>query len=548
LSASLYWYPLSRLSIRADGALGIYQSAHLDNTYSNIFWRYGGELGYRFSPNLIISGHAGYRHYNYRPDDPSYAGIYAGITGQFLIQLGEKDTGLGVEVNQPEPLFPVFSGLYRQNQIGVLRITNNESAEIRNIRVSFDGGTYTSSVMNCGSVSRLGKRRVAEIPLYADFSKAILGFSENGWIPGEVQVEYELLGSRRSIVATAVVEVYNRNTFRWSDPTALSVFVSPSSPEVLDFSKYMVGIARNHLRTGLNRNMQFAMYLYEGLRASGISLGGDSSGSRTPYAEYRQDPAKLDTIQFPSQTLMYRSGDLDDLGLLFAASLEAAGIAGAIIPLADDFIVACSLEIDAASAEDFFSSLDNLIIIDDQVWMPLALSNFQDGFVNSWAAAAAKIRAAALAGERFDFIKLSQAWQVYPPAVPDAQAAVVNKAQEQNVFRVVEIDMLRYISSELGPKIQDAADAIASQGGSVALYNRLGLLYVRAGMYDDAEAVFQRSAALGSDAAMVNLGNLAVLEKNTDAAERWYVQALERNPQNRTAANGLNQIAVDRIE
>jgi tetratricopeptide (TPR) repeat protein len=294
--------------------------------------------------------------------------------------------------------------------------------------------------------------------------------------------------------------------------------------------------------------MQFAMYLYEGLRTSGISAGGNTSGSRTPYTEYRRDPARLDTIQFPSQTLMYRSGDLDDLGLLFAASLEASGIAAAIIPLADDFIVACSLETDPASAENFFSSLDNLIIIDDQVWMPLALSSFQDGFVNSWAAAAERVRAAALAGENLDFIRLQHAWQVYPPAVPDAQAAVVSKAQEQNVFRVVEIDMLRYISSELGPKIKDAADAIASRGGSVELYNRLGLLYVRAGMYDDAKAVFQRSSSLGSDAAMVNLGNLAVLEKNTAAAERWYTQALERNPENRTAANGLNQIAIDRME
>jgi tetratricopeptide (TPR) repeat protein len=322
------------------------------------------------------------------------------------------------------------------------------------------------------------------------------------------------------------------------------VFISPSSPEVLDFSKYMVGIARNHLRTGLNQNMQFAMYLYEGLRASGIS----GSDGQTPYVKYRRDPAGLDAIQFPSQTLMYRSGDLDDLGLLFAASLEAAGIRGALIPLANDFIVACSLGINSAAAGNFFNSLDNLIIIDDEVWMPLALSNFQDGFVNSWAAAAAAIRTAYEAEEAFDFIVLADAWQVYPPAVPAAQTAVVNKAPEQNVFRVVEIDMLRYISSELGPKIQNVRDAIASRGGTVTLYNQLGILYVRAGMYNDAKSAFQRSASMGSDTAMANLGNLAMLEKDTAAAERWYTQALERNPTSRAAVNGLNQIAIDRME
>jgi Tfp pilus assembly protein PilF len=47
---------------------------------------------------------------------------------------------------------------------------------------------------------------------------------------------------------------------------------------------------------------------------------------------------------------------------------------------------------------------------------------------------------------------------------------------------------------------------------------------------------------------MVNLGNLAMLEKDTAAAEQWYNQALRVDPTSRAAANGLNQIAIDRIE
>ncbi|MDR1318855.1 MAG: porin family protein [Treponema sp.] len=466
LTAGLYWYPLSRLSISAGAAFGIYQSLYEGNSYSNTYWRYGAEAGYRFSPSLILSGGAGYRQYNYRPEESSYAGVYAGISLRLLIQTGEKNPGVNVEVVQDEPLFPVFSSLYRQNQIGVLKISNNESAEIRNVRISFRAGPYTSSTLNCGAVPRLGKRKTAEVPLYADFSQAILSFSENGFIPGEVLVEYELLGSGRSAVLSAAVGVYNRNSFRWTDATGLAVFVSPLSPEVLDFSKYMVGIARNHLRAGLNRNMQFAMYLYEGLRASGINRDPDS---QTPYSEYQSDPEKVDTIQFPFQTLMYRSGDRDDLGLLFAASLEAAGIKAALIPLGADFIVACSLDIGPVEAENLFSSLGNLIIIDDEVWMPLAMSGYQDGFINSWVAAVAAINAAYDSGFGLDFIVLEEAWRLYPSAAPAVQTATVGKAPEANVFRVVETDMLRYISSELGPKIADARNAIALQANSAVL-------------------------------------------------------------------------------
>jgi tetratricopeptide (TPR) repeat protein len=543
LGVSVYWYPFSRLSVRGGAAFGWFQAQYQDaSPYSNTCWRYGGEIGYRFSPVFILSAHAGFRQYNYKPQDPTYAGVYAGITGQLILEIGEKTAGISVEVVQDESLFPIFSGLYRQNQMGLLRITNNESAEIRNVSVSFQAGSYTASTLNCGTLSRLGKLKTSALPLYADLSSAVLNFSENGFIPGEVLVEYEFLGSRRSAVLTAVVDVYNRNSFRWTDPAGLAAFVSPTSPEVLDFSKYMVGIARNHLRTGLNQNMQFAMYLYEGLRASGISA---ENARQTPYAEYRQEPEKVDTIQFPFQTLMYHSGDLDDLGLLFAASLEAVGIESAFIPLADDFIVAYSLNINPEEAEDLFNSPDNLIFIDDKVWMPLAMSGFRDGFINSWVAAVTSINAAS--GADMDFITLKRAWAVYPPVAPPVQAAVVSKAPEPNVFRVVETGMLRYISSELGPKIEAGREALASQGNSVVLYNRLGMLYVRAGMYDEARDIFSRSAGMGSDAAMVNLGNLAMLEKDTTAAERWYTQAMTLNPMNRIAARALNQIAVDRI-
>jgi Tfp pilus assembly protein PilF len=53
---------------------------------------------------------------------------------------------------------------------------------------------------------------------------------------------------------------------------------------------------------------------------------------------------------------------------------------------------------------------------------------------------------------------------------------------------------------------------------------------------------------MNSEAAMVNLGNLALVEKDFDAAERWYNRALTINPANRIAANGLNRIAVERMD
>jgi hypothetical protein len=543
LGVSLF-YHINRINLRGGAAFGFYNAGYTINnqdfSYSNTWWQYSGEAGFRFSPTFILSGYAGYRLYNNQPGNPLYTGIFAGITARLAFETGERSGGIEVELRQDEPVFPIYLGLYRNNQIGILRVTNRESAEIRNVTVNFGAGNYTASRFLCGTIPVLGKNRTAEIPLYADFSSLLLNFSEDGKIPGEVIIRYELLGAERSSAGTVVVSVYKRNSFRWLDSAGLAVFVSPTAPELLDYSKYIVGLARNRLRTGLNQKMQQAVFLFEGFRAAGITGLEDD---QTPYTAFHQDPQLVDYIQFPFQTLAYRSGDIDDLGLLFSGALEAAGISAAIIPMAGEFIVAFSLDIDEGAAGELFSDTGNLLIIDGRVWIPVAMSSMAEGFVNAWYNAVNYINSAIGKGEDVNFIALADAWTSYPPAALNAQDIQYDKPSEISVSRLAETDMLRYISAEFGPKIRQVQDEIRTRGGSAVLYNRLGLLYVRSGMYNEARAEYMRSEAMGSVAAMVNLGNLAMMSRDFAAAEQWFTRALQADPGNRGALNGLDQLA-----
>jgi hypothetical protein len=548
LNLSLFYY-INRISLRGGVSFGIFNASYTLNNHqsssSNTWWKYSGEAGFRFSPAFILSGYAGFRHYNFQPGDPLYTGIFAGITARLAFETGRRSGRVEVELQQDEPVFPIYLGLYRNNRIGTLRITNRESAEIRNVSVNFGAGSYTASVFPCGTIPLLGKNRSAEIPLYADFSSLLLNFSEDGKISGEVTIRYELLGAGRSSAETALVSVYNRNSFRWLDPASLAVFVSSTAPELLDYSKYIVGIARNRMRTGLNQKMQQAVFLFEGFRAAGITVSGDR---QTPYTAFHRDPGLVDYVQFPFQTLAYRSGDVDDLGLLFAGALEAAGIRAAIIPMADEFIVAFSLDIDEEAAGELFNDSGNLLIVDGNVWIPAAMSSAAEGFVNSWYRGINSINSAIGNGEEVNFIVLSDVWASYPPAALNAQDTQYDKPSELSVSRLVETDMLRYISAEFGPKIQEVQNLIRTQGGSAALYNRLGTLYIRAGMYNEARAEYLRSAAMGSAAAMVNLGNLAVISRDFAAAEDWFSQALRADPGSQGARNGLDRAAGRRLE
>jgi Tfp pilus assembly protein PilF len=51
---------------------------------------------------------------------------------------------------------------------------------------------------------------------------------------------------------------------------------------------------------------------------------------------------------------------------------------------------------------------------------------------------------------------------------------------------------------------------------------------------------------MGSVPAMTNRGNLALIEKDYAAAERWFRQALERDPENAAALRGVEKINAQR--
>lgn len=542
IGAGIFYYPASRVKVQGGLVGGVYEVMYDGTTFKNTWWKIRTDAGFRFSPTFVLSGGVGYTRYN-GVQEPMYTGFNLGASAQIAFNTSIKATGnVEVKLDQGEPVFPLFYGIYKQNSIGKLKITNNESAEIRNVSVSFRAGNYTSSLMSCGRAGLLKKRASIDLPLYADFAETILNFTENGKIPGELIIDYEILGATRSVSKTLVVPVYNRNAVRWTDTAVLASYISPNAPEVLDYSKFMVGIARDNLRTGLNRNMQFAMYLFEGLKVGGLSNSNDDT---TPYKKYHRNPELVDYIQYPFQTLAYHSGDYDDLGILYAASLESVGIRAAVIPLKDDFVVAFSLGITAADAENLFSDSGNLLTIADEIWIPVSFSVLREGFINSWYNAINKINAAFTADEDVDFIILQQAWATYPPASIKGTEAKFQKPAEESVIRTVESDLMRYISAEFGPKILDAQDNIRTSGGTAQLYNQLGILYVRAGMYTEAKAEYKKAAALNSASAMVNLGNIAILQKDFRTAKSWYSQALEIQPENNNATKGLERALTE---
>lgn len=561
LQIGTYLYPFSRvevgLGIAGGASIAISQkqvatnekSTATDKTNQTGFhyapwYRAFGEVNFRINPMVSLGLNVSWfdcQNTTYF-GNPMVDGLSAGVSVRIKIDTEKVSGKVDGTVIQDESVFPLMYSIYQNNPFGTIIIENNETAEIRNVVVKFRSENYTASEKECGKLKVIKKHKKEEIPLYADFSDSILQFTESGKMSGELVIEYELLGKKRVAVSQVTIPVYNRNQVRWMDSSAIASYISSNSQEVLEFSKYLVGIARSHLRSGLNRNMQFSMYLYEGLRLNGIKC---VTNSDTPYSEYHLNPDLLDYIQYPYQTLSYKTGDRDDVGILYMAMLASVGINAAFIPLENDFIIAFDLGVDASRASTLFDGYDRILVVDDSIWIPVSISSLNEGFVNSWYKAIVELQELTVNEEDFEFVSLTDAWQVYPPAGFSSKESSGVMPAEAKLTAAVENDISRYITAEFGPQIAAVQNRIKAEGASVVLYNQLGMLYVRAGMYSSAIPVYELSAKMGSVPAMNNLGNIYTLQKKYLDAKKWYEMALTVDPTNATALKNLDRIITE---
>lgn len=531
LGVGAYYYPLSRLHLGLGGSIGVYNASMKisgkENSFSDLYWRGYGEIGYRINPSLTVSGFGGYTSYLVTKNEPMMSGPIAGISVSYTVSLGKGgSSGFRISKNQDDPIFPIFMGAYNQNAMATISIHNQEGAEINDVHVSFRAGKYTSQTLECAHFSRIKKYGTVEVPLRASFSNEILKFSENGKISGEIVIEYKFLGKTKQAVQNISLDIYNRNSFMWYDSSALAAFISPDVEEVSQFAKYVAGIARGGFRTGLSRNLEIAIAMYESLKLAKVSYSDDKT---TPYLEYHFSD-QLDSIQYPLQTMNHLGGDYDDLGLLLASCLESVGVPTGYLICDDDFIVLVDLEVKPTSAGNHFADVSKLVVDDQTAYFGISMKKFDSNFAASLAAAGEIIKQANNGDIYCEYVNTHEAWETYIPVAFTGLNGLFSNPGQTKIESAYNTSLNSYVNKEINGVI---ANARASGDP-----NKIGLAYVRIGRYSEAKAEFSKSNSIP---AMNNLANVYILEKNYTAAINQFRKVLQIEPENQTALKGIEK-------
>lgn len=510
--------------------LGIYSGAVGGSAY------FAGEGGLTFNlaPAFGIGAGASYRHYFSQPT-PFYQGIRVHVGA--VINLGAEMRKPYLQIRNIEltPVFPVFYKHYDDHEVGKATFVNGEKGSIKNLEVSFYVPQYMDGPKQCALIKELKKGEEVTVPLYALFTDKVLGITEGTKINAQIITSYEL-GNRDLEADTAqTLRMYDRNAMTWDDDRRAAAFVTAKDPEVLTFSKLVAGLVRDQQNRAVNLNFRIAAGLFESLGLYGIRYVVDP---KTPFTEFKGNATAVDFLQFPVQTLTYKAGDCDDLSILYAAMLEAAGMETAFITVPGHILMAFNLGMPVAEAKKLFRNPGDLIFKDDATWLPVEITMMQDGFLKAWETGAKEWRENDIKGSA-GFYPVHEAWAEYEPVGLIGGGAAIAPPSASEMLGRYTAAMKRFVEREIADKAAELTSAIVREPNNPKISNKLGVLYAQYGLLDRAIEWFEKAVEYQYAPAMVNLGNALFLQARYEESLELYKRANGLKPGDPYALLGM---------
>jgi len=463
---------------------------------------------------------------------------WLGILPQLLGSRQEVGATLTYSDLRLDPVFPVLYKFYDTNPIGSVVVTNDGETALENIEIALDMESYIDNPKISAQLDSLAPGESAQVQLLALFNQEIQKITEGDKVAAVIRASFSVDGREASDEETVTVDFYDRNAIRWDDDNKAAAFVTTRDTDLQLFARNLAALARQNRRGGVSVNLQQGLAMYLGMVDQELAYVVDPTSS---YELLSDNPLVVDSVQFPRQTLTYRAGDCDDLSVTYAALLESVGVSTAFITTPGHIFVAFRLEIPATEAERTFSRPQDLIIREDGAWVPIEITLLESGFDEAWATGARQWREY-VGSDKARFYPTATAWETYLPVAytGDEQIGTFDRVSLAETFN-------RDVSSFVRREIVDRELALTTQlersPDNVRLRNRLGVLYARYGLTDEARTAFEEAVAVSPyGPALANLGNLAFLEAEYEAAEFYFSQAMEANPEDTSAILGLARV------
>ncbi len=424
-------------------------------------------------------------------------------------------------------VFPVLYSWYDDHGFGTVTLTNQGRETLKNLRAELSLKPHADGAKDCLTLASLKPGETITVELRSLLNPEVLNLTETSKASLELTVSYDDSKGRHEESRSGTIQFMDRNAITWDDDRKAAAFVSGKDPWVMDLSNNLNSLVKDLRVPGINKNIETALAVHQGLQAWGISY---VHSPQSPFSRSFSNPEVIDYLKFPRQTLNYRAGDCADLSVLYASCFESLGIGTAFITVPGHIFMAIDLEMDPSAAASL-SMAGDLIIRDGKTWLPLE-TTLRDGTLAEivheaameWQTESAKGDAA--------FYDIHEAWQLFPPVGLSDDGTRPGKLEFASRMQTSYSGELKPLAErELRFQLGDLDAQIKGDPKNPKLFNSRGVIMARFGRYDDASKDFSRAAALDSVPAMVNMGNLSFLKKQYADAKEWYTKAKSLAPE-----------------
>ncbi len=384
-------------------------------------------------------------------------------------------------------VFPSLMRRYETTPLAHVRL-RAASGSVRDVKLS----VIVPDVMRLPAEMRLGALRAGSdvdtsLVLVLD-ANTLFGARETRTVYGKAVVSWTGPNGTAERTLTAPVKLYDENAMDWSQPRAVAAFATYRDPPIDRAARTALrSLPAHRLPDGLAQGLA----LFELMQAQGIRYVRDPVSS--------PGLALLDRVQFPRQTLAGRSGDCDDLAVLYASLLSAVGVHAGVVVFRDHVLTI--FDSGTFRKNRYALTLDTALCMEDggTLWIPVETTMLDRGFGAAWHEGASELNAALRERQPVAIVVLDDAWREYPPAaLPSAKTAALDTA---GLARLVRGEIERHATetrtalTRLGSELQAAT--AAGKNVTAAQWNRVGVIKVRTGDLAGARECFE--TALGID-------------------------------------------------
>ena len=455
-----------------------------------------------------------------------------GFLHWFGINIRKFSVSLAEFVIKNIKIIDIFPGMYKyytRSPVSTVEIKNNTSMIIEKIKIKFFVKDYMDFPSESEIIPQIPPKSSKKVELPAQFNNKVLEISEDTPAQAQITVEYFAEGESHQINQTKNFKLYNRNAMTWDRVDKLASFITPRDQPIRLFARGLIQNYSDVNLKGVNEKLAGAALFFDTLGVYGMTYVLDP---QSPLRKRDTSVDFIDYIQFPRDCLYSKTGDCDDLTVLFCSLLHNIGWKTALVDIKDHIFMMFDTEV--PEEESFIISADpNLVVIrNGTVWVPVETTMYGHNFKDAWTFAAKEYKESEKNG-RLTVIEVLKAHEDFPPVTLPETSWLPTLPAKSDVLSKFDPELDSLLELGLDSKINQLQKKISVNPNDAEVLNSLGLAYTYKKNYDAALTFFQKALQIKNLAKVWNnIGNIYMLKDDFKSAEAAYLKAIEINPKN----------------